>query len=288
MLNSAVNYPYPLLRSKPEDYQHSIFEANIHVSCEKKGFRITVEYHVNNEKIESMISKRILSFALQIQCVSTWYRDFKVSESKSQNIFVPSKMVHDRVDLCPCIIANERIDDFFIDDFSEDYKGILYSIDQGEVVGIGERKKFDAVYKDDIIKKSESIVHFYCDEHAGKMSCEFENDTIGIRLPKKQWEQYNKIGKSEPWKVDMLNAIYVTPVIVQAIMEINQDEYNGGHGDMSSRAWYKTLKLFIKRAAKNDENKYKTLVNDPISTAQLLLDNNSAKALELVSNVVKG
>ena len=86
---------------------------------------------------------------------------------------------------------------------------------------------------------------------------------------------------------DRLNAIYVVPAIVQGISEIGRDELQSGDGHLSEYAWYKTLKVLIEKAANGEAHMYKKLLSDPIRTAQLLLNDNSAQSLELLSKAAK-
>ena len=284
MLNSNMNYPYPILRANSMDYKSSVFNADIKKETTRNGFNLKITYGVNNSEIKELLNKHVLVYAVQLQCISTWYRDLLVSDSEVQEIFIPSGLVHERVDLCPCIIAVKKIENFSNNDFSEDFDGIPYEINKGEVVAIGERYKFDAIYKNDNIKKGDPIVHFVNDEKSPVMFCEWEYDAIRIHLPKEQYKKYNEIGKYEPWKIPMLNAIYVVPAIVQGIYEIYQDAINHGQGTLERYSWYKTLKVMIMKAAKDDDAEFKRMLNDPIKTAQRLMNDNSSHALELVAN----
>ena len=287
MLNSSMNYPYPILRANPVDYKSSIFSVDIKKDTQKNGYNLKVAYEVNNYLIKELIDKHILAYAIELQCISTWYRDLKISDSDIQDIFIPSDMVHERVDLCPCIIATEKIEKFTNDDFTEDYDGIPYEINKGEVVAIGERQKFDAIYKNDIIKKGDPIVHFVNDDDATVLYCEWDYDIIRIHLPKEQFKKYNEVGINEPWKVPMLNAIYVAPVIVQGINEIYQAEVAGRSTTLEGYSWYKTLKVLIMKTAKDDASEYDRMLGDPIKTSQRLLNDNSLQAMNLVYDVTK-
>lgn len=284
MLNSSMNYPYPIIRSSAVDYRQSTFDAEIKKEITKDGFKLSIDYKINNPSIEAMINSNVLAYAIQIQCVSTWYRDIVLSSSCHQEIFIPSEKVHERVDLCPCIIAIDKINNFVNEDFTEEFDGISYDINKGEVIAIGERQKFDALYKNDIIKKGDPIVHFVEDSSTPVMFCEWEYDVIRIHLPKDQKNKYDNIGIYEPWKVPVLNAIYVVPAIVQAISVIYEDVVENGQGSLSGYSWYKTLKILIMKAAKDDDAKYRKMLSDPIKTAQLLLNDNSSQALSIVAN----
>lgn len=283
MLNSSINYPYPLLRSKPIDYLTSVFDAEMIVTPMADGYEISAHYNLDASFIEQLIQTGDVSFGIEIQCTSTWYRDLKMTNHLENKFFIPSIQVHQRVDLCPCIVARKAIPHFNCDDFAAEFSGIDFTINCGEVLGIGTSKKFDALYKEDIIKKSESIIHFNSSTTKTIESVEYDYEVIQIQLPKKQYDLYDSIGKYEPWKIPMLNAIYATPVITEAITIICHDEESGTEGPMSNYAWYKTLKVMIGKLADNDLTKYKKLLNNAIGTAQQLLNDNAANSISLLN-----
>lgn len=287
MLNNSMNYPYPVLRSEKVDYKNSTFVAQVSKKNLNDGYQIHVIYSIDNPEIQQLIDEKKAAFAIQIQCVSTWYRRLEISEYNIQEFKLASKLIHERVDLCPCIIALEQIDDFSNSDFTEDFEGIPFNVRKGEVLAIGNRQRFDAIYKDDIIKKGDPIVHFINDEQTPVMYCEYDFDTIRIHLPKQQNTQYNHIGVYEGWKVPVLNAIYVVPAIAMGIEEIYKDTCMGGDATLERWAWYKTLKVMILRKAKDVDSTYRKYLKDPIKTAEMLLNDNSAQALDIIAKAVK-
>lgn len=287
MLNSSMNYPYPVLREEKVDYKDSIFQVQLSKKNLKDGYQINVIYSVSNAEIQQLIDEKKAAYALQIQCVSTWYRSMAISEGRIQEIKLESSKIHERVDMCPCIIALEKIDSFQNTDFTEDFEGIRFNINPGEVLAIGERQKFDAIYKEDIIKKGDPIVHFINDGQTEVMYCEYDFDIIRIHLPKQQYEKYNHMGTYEGWKIPVLNAIYVVPAIAMGIEEIAKDTFMYGSGTLERWSWYKTLKVMMQRKAKDVDSDYRKMLNDPIKTAEMLLNDNSAQALNIISKAVK-
>lgn len=287
MLNSEMNYPYPVLRSEPGDYKTAIFSVMLVKEDREDGYHLKIDYSVNNGEIEKLIKSKAIAFALQIQCTSTWYRKIQISGSPSQIICIPAGEVHGKVELCPCIVALKELDNFQNSDFSEDFEGISFQLHKGDVVGIGDRYKFEAIYKDDIIKSGDSIVHVVKDLKSPVMHCEWEFETIQIHLPMKQYEQYCIIGEQEKWKLPVLNAIYVVPVIVQAISEIAKDELYGGDQTLKDYTWYKTLHFLMEKKANGETNKFRNLLRNPIKTAQILLDDNSSQSIEILSKTSK-
>ena len=84
----------------------------------------------------------------------------------------------------------------------------------------------------------------------------------------------------------MLNAILIVPVLVEAIGIIAGDEKDPEHqSGHENCAWYKTIVVNLKRFAENDERKYRQLLEKPFTSAELLLGNNSAEALDFLCKV---
>lgn len=276
-----MNYPYPIIRDYLEDYVTTVFEGKLSVSLEKDGYYIKPQFIVNNPDIIRLIEDGYLSYAIEVQCVSTWYRRFfKVIDNEI--IRLEPQMIHERVEVIPCIIATKAIIPFKNDDFVEEYQNINIDLKCGDVVAIGTKKVFDALYQNDIIKDGSSIVTVKGSDRIKNIEYDFNNKIIEITLPIKQYEDYLDCGYNKT-KYKALNAIITIPVIVEAINIIRDDEMNpdkqSGYGNY---AWYKTIVANLKRYAENDENRYANLLNKPFSSSEILLGYNYVDALKFV------
>ena len=153
MLNVNINYPYPVIREYTEDYQGTDFIGELKVLLEPDGYAVHTNFEINNKGIQSLISKNILTYALEVQCVSTWFRKlYPIQESKV--IRLDPQMIHERVELMPCIVAATEIEGFTNEDFAEEYQGMKFDLNVGDIIGIGQKRTFDALYQNDIIKNS--------------------------------------------------------------------------------------------------------------------------------------
>lgn len=74
MLNININYPYPVIREYTDDYQSTEFIGELKVLLEPDGYAVHTNFEINNKGIQILLSKRILTYALEVQCVSTWFR----------------------------------------------------------------------------------------------------------------------------------------------------------------------------------------------------------------------
>ena len=124
MLNSNLPLPYPVLRTEPIDFNTSIFTTTISVTEAQNGYNIVADFDVKNASFLALLSEEFLSFALQIECDSTWYRKIHFSPSNHFEMFIPAAEVHNRVDMCPCIIAKKKIDKYHekISDLAEEFE----------------------------------------------------------------------------------------------------------------------------------------------------------------------
>lgn len=284
MLNININYPYPIVREYEEDYQNTIFEGKVAVYSEADGFSVHPAFDINNEGIKELIQKEILTYALEVQCASTWFR--RLYPIKDNTIIkIDAQTIHERVELIPCIIASKSLKEFSDSDFAEEYKGMTFNIKSGDVLGIGRKRVFDALYKNDIIKNGSSIVNIEGNKIAKEIVCNYSGSVIKITLPEKQYNYYINCGYNRS-KYKMLNAILIIPVLIEAIGFIQMDENNPEHtSGFESCAWYKTIVANLKRYAGNDEIKYANLLEKPFASAELLLGNNSEAALDFLCQI---
>lgn len=284
MLNININYPYPVIRPYVEDYIDTVFVGDLTVTPESDGYYIHPRFSIANKEIQRLIDEGKLTYAVEIECVSTWLRRL-VRITNNDSLKIEPTCIHETVELTPCIIAMEKITDFTNSDFAEEYCSIKYTINTGEVVGIGQKRTFDAFYQNDIIKNGSSIVHFEGSDTLKELSCDFTGNLINITLPTEQFEDYKNCGYNKN-KYKMLNAILSIPVVVEAIGIISNDEKNPDEkSGLEGKSWYKTIVANLKRYAENNDNKYQKLLDKPFTAAEILLGNNSASALSYLNEL---
>ena len=205
MLNININYPYPVIREYAEDYENTLFLGALSVHLETDGYSIHPAFDIENEQIKNMLLSEDLTYAVEVQCVSTWFRKLYLIKNNG-SIKLDSKIIHERVELIPCIVATKYIENFTNADFAEEYSGMKFEINAGDIVGIGQKRTFDALYQNDIIKNGSSIVSIGGSDSIREISCDYSGSIITITLPADQYENYRECGYNKA-KYKMLNAI---------------------------------------------------------------------------------
>lgn len=284
MLNPNINYPYPVIRVHTEDYRTTVFKGELAVNLQPDGYLLRPNFEIHNTSIADLISEGKLTYAVEIQSPATWYRKlFPVKENKP--IRLNPTFLHERVELTPCIVATTQISGFTNADFEDEYQGMSFDINAGDVIAIGEIRSFDALYQNDVIKNGSSIVSITESDSAKEISCDFTGNIIEIFLPADQYKDYMECGYLKA-KYKTLNAILTIPALVEAIGIISNDEKNPNQtSGCESKAWYKTIVVNLKRAAENNEEKYRALLDKPFASAELLLGNNYAFALKFLNQI---
>lgn len=282
MLNPNINYPYPIIRVHEEDYRTTVFKGELTVNLQPDCYLIRPAFEINNAGIAELIEAGKLTYAIEIQASATWYRKL-VPVKENKPIPLDTSFIHERVELTPCIIATTQIIAFTNDDFEDEYQGITFDINAGDVIAIGEAKCFDALYQDDIIKNGTSPVTIARSDTAKEISCDFSGSLIEITLPADQHDKYLECG-CKPEKYKALNAILSIPALVEAIGIIANDvKHPDQLSTLESKAWYKTIVVNLKRVAENNESKYRALLDTPFATAEMLLGNNYSATLQYLS-----
>ena len=225
-----------------------------------------------------------MTYAVEVQSPATWFRKlFPVINNTPFHL--DSKYLHERVELTPCIVAAVPISDFTNNDLEPEYQGLSFEINAGDIIAIGEKRFFDALYENDIIKNGSSIVNIYGSDRIKELICDYTGNIIKITLPADQYKDYIACGSLRT-KYKTLNAILTIPALVEAITIIANDEANQEHtSGLESKAWYKTIVVNLKRAAENNESKYRQMLGKPFTSAELLLGNNYAFSLEFMKEV---
>lgn len=284
MLNAKINYPYPVIRAELQDYRSTIFKGSLKVNLRPNGYVVYPSFEIHNTGIEKLISQGRMTYALEVQCSATWFRKLFIV-NKNGAIFLDPSNLHERVDLTPCIVATTPISDFTNSDFDKEYSGISFDINSGDIIAIGETKFFDAIYMNDVIKNGSSIVNVTGSEKAKEISCDFTSNRITITMPAEQYVNYVECGAMKT-KIKTLNAILIVPALIEGIGIIAQDMNTPeAQSGLSSKAWYKTINVNLKRVSENNETKYRQLLETPFTATELLLDNNYEAALEFVHSV---
>lgn len=138
---NEIAFPYPIL-GNGQDYTDSAFQSVLDVELEdvEDGQQISVAYvfNLSNKEINQSILSAKASFALEIECSDTYYREVLLVEQEGRRILPPGE-IFGRLIIRPLVVAIKPIKQFSSIDFHPEYNGQTFSIDPGDMLAIDEK-----------------------------------------------------------------------------------------------------------------------------------------------------
>lgn len=288
MLKSNLNYPYPMLRGESIDYRTSVITSKINIETLKESYKLNVEISTNDANINDLLSKGVAKKGVLVKSNAVWFRQFYIISD--EEIIIDSKDIYGKVDLLPCIVATERIENFFSDDFVEEYKYSNITIESGEFLALGEEYCFDALLDSDIFKNTSSIFEMVSTDE-DNVSYDLNYDKIVIYVPREIHQNYLNVANSVASPKSILNSIIVFPVLVSVLFEIKEMNFNVEDDEaFFEKKWYKTIMKTIE--LKKKSNAMSGLdnfgnIDNPLLVAQSLTNGLTLSSFMKLKNILE-
>lgn len=263
------NYPYPVLLEEERYFNNSTIHANYYKSATEDEHIIRIDCLVDNEKILKMIDEGKAEYVVQVESPNAFYRKiFSFSNPNNIEIRISKDEIIDYVDMGLAIIAREDIYNYENDDFIDEYKGINFDVKKNEMLAIANpRKNIEIFYDGEILKEVKNLFLFR-KSTSNLVSYNSDGDRIVVYLPQdflNKYAEYKNNGNKSP--ISILNNLVFVPVLTGIINDmISIDEIN------KYKTWYKTLKFKIENIAKEEKRTADACINEPLETAQKLLN----------------
>lgn len=282
----AKLYPYPVLAEFLTDYKTSSFTTVINI--EKDAYNPVIDFtsNVTNKEIKELITNHKASYAYHIECPQTSFRTVIKTSESNYKYTLSYKMIKGKVQICPFIVAEENVYNFTSTDLDDDYKGIIFNLEEGSIFAVG--KQINLCIEDDVDDFSNAPSIFCIIPNADKskqyMTVDYEGQKITIILPFYDYVNYKAINNNSIY-FSLLHSITLIPALVYVIEEIIKI-YAPDREELEKYKWYKSLKNTLKTKHKidlNDSN-LEDKINNPVELAFKLINNPLSNALSLLSS----
>ncbi len=221
--NVFKTYPYPVLGNN--DDISGIFQFDIQPEISGDEVEIKVELSLNHPDIENMLNNGYAKFSIYTACKRTLYKNSTQSNERSLSIKIPSTGLKDRVDVTGYIIATKDIADYRPSGVRADMDLGPVVIEAGDIIADGGVKWFIADKYFDPLKSpvSSFIKIMKSSAEDGSYSVDFDNQVITIKVPSTQFEDFEYVNMHKNGV--LVHAPIVLPVLVEAIIKLNEDDY---------------------------------------------------------------
>lgn len=260
-------FPYPIVGFGYDDYETTEFNTDIERNYVGNKLNIKVTMDINNSEIQKLINNDYLIYVIHIECPQTFYRNIFKTKDKQIEIEIDDSKISGKLEISTLLIANKDVYNYSNYDLNEDYKGISFSFDKGNILGIGKQIKLDVNKNKEELGKIPSIFSIIMKKGDDKdFSVNINDDKIKVLLCEKDYYSFKKISNVKKFQ-GVIHSMIALPSLIFVFQEMKY----GGIEDYEDYRWFKGLKRSLENYKiplnKETLNKYET-----IKLSQLVLD----------------
>ena len=141
MKSSLKAFPYPVL-GRLDDFIDSAFQSIIDFSIEQSTNSdiVVVRYGfiLSNDELHNLLESGSASFALDVKCTDTLYREVITCGSQSGEIKFEKGKLYGKVIFEPLIYIKKEVKNFTASDLNDEFQGVDYRLAPGDIIAIDD------------------------------------------------------------------------------------------------------------------------------------------------------
>lgn len=268
--------PYPILFKYNDDFINSSFLSNISAINKPNHLDLKINFDLKDDTILNLIKENKAVYLVHAECPVTSFRKLTISKEPFIELSISSNKLRGKFEVCTFVVANEEIKKYSNPNFHEDYSGLEFDLDKGNILAIGTGKEFDISKTDEDLENLPSIIKIFKakDKKFGEITVNTEGDYILVGLYEDCFEKYNLLGRSQ-FKSTMLSLILLPAMII--VLERMIEDYD----NMEDLKWFKVLSTLLESIGVNVYDLNNDLGNKGsiLYIAQLIFDNPISRSL---------
>lgn len=236
-------YPYPVLWSLNDDYNHSAFSADIKARNEYKKTTITADFDLTNDDLSRYISEGKAEYLIHIECSLTAYRKVLTSSDKHVEIVIDDTQLNGKISICPFIVAKTDILNYSNSDFNQDYLGATFNVEKGAILAVSEQVNINLTKDFDELANLPSIFTICKKDTTDPtpMEVELDSEKIRINLNSVDFKNYQIMCKMNSM-LPVLHTLLIFPTLVFVFEKLRTD-YN----EYEDYRWFRGINAALKK-----------------------------------------
>ena len=238
-------FPYPVLSNFSDDYSTSgfIFDAELVKDINDIIFKFSVA--LDNKELLDLIKNEKAEFVFHIECSQTYYRNIAATSETEVIHRIPENKLSNKVTVCSFIVAREDISNYKNDSFHEDYEGISFNIERGNILAIGGQMDFKIIKEAEELSKVPSIFSILrrdTNDDIG-MEIDINDDKIKLWLSNEDFINYQILVK-RPNLQPSIHAMMIFPALMLVFEKIK----NNGIEEYEDFKWFQAINRILKKS----------------------------------------
>lgn len=237
-------YPYPVLSDMTNDYVNSSFCMQLEVSQGIKEICLLISLQLENKEIEQLIVDGKAEYVIHIECSYTSYRTVIKTDESEIRKRIPEHKLNGKVAVCAFIVAKKEILQYYNSSFNEDYGGMHFSLNRGNIIGIGGQINIEVTKEVEELSKIPSIFTICrCAADIDEsMKIDITGEKIAITLCNRSFENY-KLLSGVPTMLPVLHSMLIVPALIYTFEMLRKE----GISEFEDLRWFKSIKRTLNK-----------------------------------------
>lgn len=273
-----LSFPYPVL-GIGDDIEPRPSVTKVDIEKTKSTYKFAIALNMQNYDIETLIKIGKAKYACEVECRSTLFRKCFFSETPDFNIELARTTIASRVTFQCSVVVVRPIKDYYNSNVHEDYHGLCFDLEPGDLLAFIGQFYYDADIKYDKLRSVGSFMQISEGKMEKMPKIDLGGDKINIKLPSEMYFQYRDSILGNRQFSTIIHSSLVYNALVTALMYYEDNKHT---------LWARTLKYRIDNSSDLEEfrDTLETTDHEEImKLAQTLLMNPYKRLFDSMSNL---
>lgn len=257
-----ISLPYPVLGIS-DDVLPILSKDSIIVNMESdnQNFVFDIQLSFDNHDIQSLIDHNSAEFSCEYECRQTMLRRCERSKEPHFTISIPRKSLNGRLFINCFVTVKEKINNYTNSGFNDDYRGISFNMEPGDILVAFPQCHYDADIKYDKLQAAGSFMQIRESSLHSEVFFDISGNKIEILLPPVLYQLYsNPIVKGS---AEILHSSIVMNALTYALINISDHE---------ETTWAKTILYRLENEEEFSQSDLEDIASIPGIAQKLLKD----------------
>lgn len=267
-------YPHPVLGHSidgEEDVTGVMFQAAVDPRYDQVAVFFDVRIDCSSTTLQRLIADGKAEYVIHVECGQTFCRHVERFATQNHSFVIAKDLLNGTVEVVPLVVAKEPIENYTIDGAHPDFSGISFSIEEGDILAIGDAFKIDVDITFDALQRVSSIMEVQVGDKAdgAPLSVDFNSDKIIIRLSQADFRGF-QLSQRNIALQEVAVCMLSLPVLTEAVRLVHSDP------SLVSLRWHKILSAKM-------EDFPASIGTEPLEIAQRILESPLQRAFSMLA-----
>ena len=216
-------FTYPVLSEGRDDYKTHKFNAEVQLKQNISSLNLSFEFKTDCEEINKQIANDRAEYLIHLECPTTFFRKTLTSAAPEISTQINLSRIKKSLEIVAFIVAKRNFKDFFCEDWNDDFEGLKFNLEKGNVLAykvlptLRLPENADFANNESIFLLCKKLVD---DDRPFEVN--LDGDKIKIFLGENDFKIFNRYAEKNDMQ-PILNAMVIFPTLVYVFDELRED-----------------------------------------------------------------